>query len=306
MVSALRCRSITDREGAHVMTLQTPKSQITLELLLPAMARGWRTLLVSFVSITALAVVSAFVIPPRYRAEVVVIPVRPEDARTVSPQMSSLGQLGSLSSIPGISNVGAGNPKDEYISYLQSRTLAAHFIEANNLLPVLFYKKWNEQTKQWADPSDVPSLADGIKFFNEHVVSVQEERRTGIVTVSVIWKTPELSADWANQFVGQANKDLRERAIKDSDASTHYLRDELNKTSEVELRQAIYRVMENEIKTSMLANVHAQYALKVIDAARAPDISDRARPKRGALIAVGMLLGMMLGTLLIALRLRRG
>ena len=288
------------------MTTQSPPTQITLEQLLPAMARGWRLLLVSFISVTALAVIAAFIIPARYRAEVVVVPVKPEDARSTSTQSGSLGQLGSLSSIAGIAGSGSGNYKDEYITYLQSRTVAAHFIEENKLRPVLFYKKWNEQTKQWADPSDVPSLAEGIKYFNEHVVSVQEERRTGIVTLSVVWKTPELAADWANQLIARANHDLRERAIKDSDASTRYLREELNKTSEVELRQAIYRVMENEIKTSMLANVHEQYALKVIDAARAPDLSDRARPKRGALIAAGMLLGMMLGTLLIALRLRRG
>ena len=64
-------------------------------------------------------------------------------------------------------------------------------------------------------------------------------------------------------------------AINDATKSINYLREELNKTSVVELQQAIYRLLEKaQTKKIMLANVRDQYAFSVIDSAKVPETQE--------------------------------
>jgi len=287
------------------MTTQLPPAEITLDDLLAGMWRQWLLMAVCIVTVTAAAAAAAFVMTPKYRAEAVVIPVKADDTRgLLSGAIGSLGGLASLAGLGGAS----GSNKDEYIAYLQSRSFAARFITDENLLPALFYKRWDAKASRWnvTDPEDVPTLADGVKFLDEHVRSVQEERRTGIVTLSVIWTSPELAARWANLMIERANRDLRQRAVAEAEASTAYLNSELAKTNVVELRAAIYRLIENQIKSAMMANTREQYAFKIIDAASPPDKKDMVRPKRAAMIGFGVLFGTIVGMAIVAVRLRRG
>ena len=281
-----------------------PSGEITLDAVLAEAWRGKWIILACGAMFAGLAAVAAFIMTPKYRAEIVVIPVKADDARSALSSM--VGQLGGLAGLAGVSLGGGGN-KDEYLQYLRSAAFTARFIEDEQLLPVLFADRWDAQAQRWdvADPADVPTLADGVRFFNRGVRAVEEERRTGIVTLIVVWKDREQAARWANLLVERANRDLRERAIKEAQASIDYLDSELAKTSVIELRQAIYRLVESQIKTVMFANARPEYAFKVIDPAVAPDADDVVRPKKLAMILVGGVLGGGAGFLLVLWRLRR-
>lgn len=277
---------------------------LTLDAVLAAAWRGKWIIVACAVLLAVLAGVAAFLMTPRYRAEIVVIPVKADDARSALSSM--VGQFGGLASLAGVS-LGGGSNKDEYLQYLRSNTFTARFIEDERLLPVLFADQWDAQALRWDvdDPADVPTLADGVRRFNRDVRAVQEERRTGIVTLTVVWADRELAARWANLLVERANRDLRDRAIKEAQASIDYLDLELAKTSVIELRQAIYRLVESQIKTVMFASARPEYAFKVIDPAVAPDADDVVRPKKLAMILIGAVLGGGAGFLLVLWRLRR-
>jgi uncharacterized protein involved in exopolysaccharide biosynthesis len=277
---------------------------ISLDELL-AVAWQKRLLVVASVIVfAALAATAAYIMTPRYRAQVVIVPVKGDDMR--GALSGALGQLGGLASLAGVSLPGGGN-KDENLSFLTSRDFLARFIQEENLLPMLFDKQWDESRGAWDvdDPEDVPTVSDGVRFLDEHVRSVQEERRTGIITLSIVWKDPQLAARWANLMVERANRDLRQRAIRDAEASKEYLAGELGKTDVVELRQSIYRLIESQIKTVMLASVRPEYAFKVIDPAVAPQPTDMIRPKRLAMIVLGALFGGIFALLVIGWQLRR-
>lgn len=281
-----------------------PPMLISLDELLAVAWQKRLLVLASVVLFTALAATAAYMMTPKYRAQVVMVPVKGD---SVSGALSgALGQLGGLASLAGVSLPGGGN-KDENLSFLTSRDFLARFIQEENLLPVLFDKRWDDARGKWDvdDPADIPTISDGVRFLDQHVRSVQEERRTGIITLSILWKDPELAARWANLMVERANRDLRERAIRDADASKEYLNRELGKTDVVELRQSIYRLIESQIKTIMLASVRQEYAFKVIDPAVAPDPTDRVRPKRLAMIVLGALAGGAFALLVIGWQFRR-
>jgi len=278
--------------------------EISLDTLLAGARRDLWVVLGCVLLFTALAAAAAFIMVPKYRVQVVMLPVKADDARSALAGM--VGQLGGLAGLAGLS-LGGGSNKDEYLEYLRSNAFTARFIEDQQLLPVLFDKYWDEDNARWDvdDPEDVPTLADGVRRFDRSVRAVQEDRRTGIVTLSVIWKDRELAAKWANRLVEQANRDLRQRAIEEAEASLRYLDVELAKTNVVDLQQSIYRLIEAQIRAKMLANVREAYAFKVIDPAIAPDADDWIRPKRAAMIAIGAFAGLLAALAVVTWRLRR-
>ena len=286
------------------MADQSPALQLTLDELLELTWRR-RLLVVACVLVfAALAAAASFVMTPRWRAQVVIVPVKGDDMRGVLS--SALGQLGGLASLAGLGASGGGN-KEENLQFLSSRGFLASFIEEEQLLPVLFAKKWDATQGRWIvdDPDDVPTIADGVRYMDSKVRSVQEERRTGIVTLSIVWKDPVVAARWANLMVERANRDLRARAIRDAEASKAYLNAELGKTDVVELRQSIYRLLENQIKTVMLASVRPDYAFRIIDPAVPPDLDEKIRPKRTVMTVLGALAGGVFALLVIGWQWRR-
>jgi len=286
------------------MADQSPALQLTLDELLELTWRRRLLVIASVLVFAALAAAASFVMTPRWRAQVVIVPVKGDDMRGVLS--SALGQLGGLASLAGLGASGGGN-KEENLQFLSSRGFLASFIEEEQLLPVLFAKKWDATQGRWIvdDPDDVPTIADGVRYMDTKVRSVQEERRTGIVTLSIVWKDPVVAARWANLMVERANRDLRARAVRDAEASKAYLNAELGKTDVVELRQSIYRLLENQIKTIMLASVRPDYAFRIIDPAVPPDLDEKIRPKRTVMTVLGALAGGVFALLVIGWQWRR-
>lgn len=285
------------------MDTPAPRDQISLDAVFAAAWRRRWLMLACVVLATGLATAAAFVMKPKYLVEVVMIPVKADDAR--SALSSVVGQLGGLASLAGVALSGGGN-KDENIEYLRSHDFAARFIEEENLLPILFAKKWDAQNGRWNvdDPEDVPTISDGVRLL-DRIRTVQEERRTGLVTLSLKWRDRELAARWANLMVERVNRDLRARAIAEAQASIDYLNSEIAKTGVVELRESLYRLYENQVKTIMFAKVRSQYAFKVIDPAYVPDADRFVQPKRIPMILIGALGGLLGGFVLVAFLLRR-
>ena len=221
---------------------------------------------------------AAFLMTPIYRASTVLVSAS-TDRSSVDSLGGALGQLGSLASLVGI-NIGSGGSQvEEALAVLKSREFTEAFIRDKNLLPVLFYKRWDNSTHSWIRKG--PTLAKAYKFFNEKVRTVSQDKKTGLVTKPEIeWKDREIAAQWANELVARLNAEMRRRAIFSTNAAIGYLQRELANTTVVDTRQTINRLMEAQINQRMVANVTEQYAFRVVDRALVPDRSDMARPKR--------------------------
>ena len=229
---------------------------------------------------------------PVYRSQVVMAVA--DEGEGLS---SLLGQFGGLASLAGI-NLGGGGKSNraESIAVLSSRDFTRRFIEREKLLPVLFATKWDESRQNWktTNPDKIPQLGDGVKKFEERVREVNVDERTGLITVTVDWYDRQLAATWANKLVAAANEELRTRAIAEARRSLDYLEAEAQKTSATGVRDAIYKVVETQIKTIMLANVREQYAFKVLDQAVPADKDKYIWPRRVLIIALGFVFSVLL------------
>jgi uncharacterized protein involved in exopolysaccharide biosynthesis len=212
---------------------------------------------------------------PVYRAETVISEVRERD-------MSSgvVSQFAGLANLAGV-NLGT-NVGSEAKAVLKSHKLVEEFIRRNGLL---------QQILRGANGK--PTLWLGVKRFTEHVLSINVDKVTGLITVSIDNSDSVTAARWADGFVALANELVRGRALDDAKRNVAYLNEQVARTNDVELRRIMYNLVENETKTLMLANARAEYAFTVIDPAVAPDI--RISPRRTLMVLFGLVIGVCVG-----------
>ena len=180
------------------------------------------------------------------------------------------------------------------IATLKSVKFLQAFIEKNILLSVLFEDIWDSENQTWIVESveQQPSVRNGIVLFKT-ILSVAEDKDTGLITLSSSWKDPEVAAQWANSLVKQLNDQLREQAITDSKKRIGYLEQELAKTTLQDMRTVLYKLLESEKQKAMLANVNVDFALKVIDPAIVPEAP--AQPNRRMVVVIGGITGCFAG-----------
>ncbi len=246
--------------------------------------------------------IAAFVMTPVYRASILFVPAGAERNSMSESLNSALGTLGGLASLAGVRIGGNDLETEEALAVLRSRQFTVRFIEDRQLLPVLFAKRWDASAGKWkADGKEPPTLAKAYRRFDRDVRSVNQDKKTGLVTLQIDWKDRRVAAEWANDLIARLNAEMRARAIAKAEASLGFLEKELISTSVLEIRDAINRLMEAQIKQRMVANVTREFSFRVVDIAAAPDADDPVKPHKVLLLFVGALLGAVVGMLLVLL-----
>ena len=234
---------------------------------------------------------------PIYLSSTVLISASPDRNNLSGTISSALGQLGGLASLAGGSLGGSDTSSAEALAVLQSRQFTEKFISDFNLMPVLFYRKWDSIRGHWkGDPKRWPTPAKAVKYFIKDVEAIVPDKKSGLTILQIRWKDRQVAADWANELVKRLNLEMRHREIEKADASVSYLEKELTTTQVVETRDAINRLIESQVKQRMLANVTQEYAFRVVDTATAPDPDDPVKPQKLLLYFGSPLLGFFLSS----------
>jgi hypothetical protein len=188
-----------------------------------------------------------------------------------------------------------GGEETEALATLQSQILTDTYVQQHNLLPILFASRWDAARGKWKtqDPKKIPTLWMANQLFKGKIRNVEDNPRTGVISLSVEWRSPQLAAQWANGLVTLTNDYLRQKSIDEAERSIAYLNQEIAKTSIVEVRNAIYGLMEDEIKKEMIARGRPEFALRIIDPAVAPE--RKSFPKPFLWVLAGALGGLFLG-----------
>jgi uncharacterized protein involved in exopolysaccharide biosynthesis len=253
--------------------------------------RWWIGAAVALGSLSALGL--SLVMPPVYRASVVMVPV--DDAGVDGVLGSAVGQLGGLASLVGLNVGGGGSRTPEALAVLRSRRFLESFFAEEHLLPVLFSKRWDPTKNTWAVTGNrVPTAGDAYRFFAKKVLNVSEDKKTSLVTLSINWRNPDQAADWANKLTSRLNSEMRQRAQQQADASVGFLKKELDSTLDIGTREAVNRLMEAEIKRRMLANTRQEYAFRVVEWAFAPEPKDKVSPQKFLMVIMGLVLALFL------------
>ena len=91
------------------------------------------------------------------------------------------------------------------------------------------------------------------------------------------WTDNTVAADWANDLLSRANRFIHERTINETQQSIAFLKAKVEKTDAVELRTAIFLMIQAKVSEAMMASVRQDYAFAIIDPAVEPLPSNRFR-----------------------------
>lgn len=314
--SRLKSGSSDDALFKHVH--HSTDDEIDIRELLSALWKGKWLIIIITTLFTIGAGVFAFSQPNIYRAEALLAPASEEQGGSLSALASQFGGLASLAGV----NLGSkkGTDKTELaIEVLKSRSFASEFIRKHNILPDLMAaKKWNRDTdtliydeddyladtKTWirdvkAPFKPEPSMQEAYKEFSK-VFGVSSAKDTGMVKVSIEHISPNIAEQWVTWLVQDINKVMKERDVTEAQRSTEFLNKQIALTNVADIKTVLYKLIEEQAKTIMFAEVRDEYVFKTIDPAIAPE--EKAKPKRVLICILGLILGAMLGVVLVLIR----
>ena len=245
---------------------------------------------------TGIFLAYALIATPIYQADVLLTSAQSEgdSLAGLSRQYSNIA-----SQITGI-NLGPGEDKSEtYLAILTSRSFIEQYVVDRQIRPLLFQDLWDQDKNIWIGGIE-PTAWGTYRHIIGEMITVATDRRTGLITFTVFWSDPIMAAEWANDMVAYLNSHIRKQAIDETTKSIFFLEQQLQETSKIEAQSVIYNLIEEQTKNIMLANVREEYAFKIIDPAVVPDM--RSKPQRRKIVILGLLLGVVFGSLLVLVK----
>jgi uncharacterized protein involved in exopolysaccharide biosynthesis len=242
----------------------------------------------------------SFLFTPQYRATAVVIPQTDSDMDRAMGSVTTLtGELGGLAALAGLDSMGS-QKKNEAIEVLRARATTAQLINQDGLMPILYENLWDKTRNNWREGVRVPSLPEAVDRFAKKVRVITEDRRTGLVTLDITWRDPQLASKWATDMIALVNARMRESAEAEADRTLQYLDGEISHTQAMEMQTVLYRLVATQLRKKLLAEVRDDYAFKVIDPATVPDYRRPDFPNRWLFTGLGAVLG-LIAALLVAM-----
>ncbi|RTR35971.1 LPS O-antigen length regulator [Shewanella canadensis] len=296
----------------------TSDDEIDLRELFGVIWQG-KWLIIAITAVFAIgSVIFAIMQPNTYKSEALLAPASEEQGGGLSALASQFGGIASMAGI-NLSGGGGVDKTQMAIEVMKSRQFTSQFIQTHNILPDLMAaEKWNIgdntityneelyslSTKTWvrevkAPFKPEPSMQEAFKVFTK-VISVSSAKDTGMVTVSVEHLSPAVAQRWVTWLVEDINKAMKDRDVTEAYRSSDFLNKQIAQTNVADIRSILYKLIEEQAKTIMFAEVRDEYVFKTIDPALVSE--EKAGPKRALICVLGTMLGGMLAVMIVLIR----
>ncbi|MBW3530956.1 Wzz/FepE/Etk N-terminal domain-containing protein [Shewanella sp. NKUCC06_TVS] len=264
------------------------------------------------------SVVFAIMQPNIYKSEALLAPAAEEQGGGLSALASQFGGLASLAGV-NLGSKGGTDKTQLSIEVLKSRQFTSDFIQKHNILADLMAaKKWDRdldiivydadlydvKSNHWVRKVDPPlkpepSMQEAYKVFSK-ILAINTDKETGMVTLSIEHISPSVAKQWVTWLVEDINKVMKERDVAEANLSSEFLNRQITLTNVADIKTILYKLIEEQAKTIMFAEVRDEYVFKTIDPALVPE--EKAKPKRALICVLGSMLGSMLGVMFVLIR----
>ena len=238
-------------------------------------------LLIVAISVVATGIVSFFS-PKIYEARAVIM---------LANLPREQGGMGAIAAQFGISTPSTANVS-EIVSLLNSNILMEKVIKRFNLLPVFFKEGLKENPSAditWRAIRDLKGI-----------FKVKHNQKDGTIELSAEYKDPKIAADIINYILIELTDYMSSETKRVAETNKRYLESLIDKNSDPFIRQRIYALIAHQIETSMMAEVKENFAFKIIDPPRVPDM--KIKPKIRMNIMLSFIVSLFLGIFIAFLR----
>lgn len=257
-----------------------------------------------------ISIIYALMLPNIYQSQAVMMPMDENKS-----MRGILGQYGGMASLAGISIPSeSGSKAQEAIARIQSLEFFSNYflphIKLENLMAV---KKWNQGSNtltydasaynselgQWVRNVKLPTLSipSSQEAYKQYqiIMSVNEDKKTSFVTLSVEHKSPVIAQQWVEIIMDQIDQVMREQDRQRALQSIAYLNSLAPTVNYEEIKQALASLQQEQMKQLMMIEANENYIFKVLDSPVVPET--KAKPKRSLIVILGTILGMILSVL---------
>ena len=280
----------------------------------------WKLLIILLVFVTVLTVAIASLSEiDIYEATALITPISEEKGGSGLSILSQ--QLGGL---PGIYLPHSASATSVMI-LLKSNTIREKMIERYNLLPVLFYESWDEEKKEWkreikggislnpfrlisniaeavkpkkvaSNPAaiSIPTMWNGLRALNS-IIKINNNK-DNTISVSAEFHDPQMAVKLVNYLLTTLTDHMSSDAKRVANNKKMYLEEVLRTTADPVIRQKIYGLISQQIETAMMSELKEDFAFKVIDPPRVPDM--KIKPKRFAKVMLSFVASLFAGVFL--------
>lgn len=235
------------------------------------------------------------------------------ESNTVIALSSKEGQGRSSSNALGMATMaglavsgGTGIDKKAQLvmTSIHSRDFIKHILSLPNILPELMATESYDELEQASNfDSSIYDFENNEwvqgkpPFFliqteyNNAVSSFYDPLGTGFIYISVKHRSPVFAQKFLNLLILEINNLLRAQDLFEAEASLEYLYDQLNKVTQSEVLESITQLIENQLRTKMIANIRDDYAIYAVDTPHLPEL--RFSPQRTKIVFFGIIMGLI-------------
>ncbi|MDN7126971.1 hypothetical protein J6J34_01090 [Pseudidiomarina sp. 1ASP75-14] len=170
--------------------------------------------------------------------------------------------LAGLAGLAGF-ELGGGKINDTQmaVEVIKSRNFLYGFIERHNMMPHLL--------DQDATAAELNQVWRGYNEMRKRLVT-EYDRSKGIVTLRLTHPDRELAAAWLRALVKDINVHMRERERDRVNQQITYLNAKAEEIQQADVRESLYRLLQEQYNRAMLVEVNDDYVFETIDPAIPP------------------------------------
>jgi uncharacterized protein involved in exopolysaccharide biosynthesis len=240
---------------------------------------------------TVIGIAYALLAEPIYTSRATISLKEAGKTNDASRIFSQLGGVGGAVA----AQLGGGNTNIDKIEIiLTGHDLAEDVILKNNLMPILFQKRWDARRSSWKakDPKKIPTLREGIERLRKECLVVAPELKKNVIRVSINFRDPVIAKRMVDYYLRALNDKLRGEAIEDAETNRAYLEKQLLVTFDPIIKDKIQNMIAFEVEKAMLISS------KSFDILERPIVPvDKIKPRRFRIVLISALIGFFLSAL---------
>jgi len=274
--------------------------------LLDSLSILWKSKIIIIAVVFVFSVGSIFYtlnIPNEYRAESKLTFTQ------ASGESFSTGVLGGLASMTGY-DLGSSSQVNEAavaIEIMTSWNFIENFINENSLEVDLFASMgWDSDTNKIVIDSSRYDMEENVwkitkptswEMYDGFVsrLTVAPDYKTGFVSISFDHFSPEFAASLLDKYIESINLFMTKRKLEQAEQNLKYLNLQLNETTNLEMKNVFFSLIQEQVKEKMIALATPDYALNYIYRPMVPE--RKFKPERSIMVILGALLGFIISAI---------
>ena len=271
--------------------------------------KGKWFILLSVLTISLLSIFYAKSLPNLYTSSLSIASVGSSSIRSPSG-------FSGLASMAGI-DLGSSKTDESTLALeiMKSWGFVDEFIKENNLeVDLMAVEGWNKKDNRLILNPDIYSENDNVWLTKDEYGNIKspsswslyrsflskfsqtQDKKTGIITVSITHLSPHVATAWTRLLVNSINDEMRKRKLQQAKRNIEFLEFQLKKAVTSNMKEIFYMLIEEETKNWMLAEATPEYVFTSVNKSMVPE--KRSSPNRVNTVLSGFIFSLFLSSII--------